>query len=476
MRLKKRNHRSAPKRHIVEVRTQQALIHLRSETSIRNLHHLIHLFYCSYHHLYYLVHFPVVVGDEEIVVTLQSFQKFTLRALRPLPLSTTRAPAKFPCSSATSLISLSAFHGTNGQSNNPPSIRPMAENQHDTSMDELASRLLDDSNLSQFQTHQGRRLSQHSIVHVLHRLPDSPRGQKDLPQLPQLLFNDDDAWALQFQSAQTADSGSNNVGFVGNGSGNSPSENIQGQTTKRKSFVPSLPPRSSMRATARERHRKQVTLKAAEAARSRLRHEKKESKKPLISSPIPIKSKRPLISSPIPIVRTPPEQTQSSPLSMAPSNSNDHQAHNNDLNASSNPIVPGQEAPIDKPLDVNGKIQAMLDATEQLKGKKKGTLLRTPAKKVKNANIFSRVKHALTSHRHDYWRKPHDSARDDHLLDDELNQPPELDPEDQFSSSISAVESCVNEGMSLSTCSDFCLDYLITFCKTPYRKLTCLIC
>jgi len=62
----------------------------------------------------------------------------------------------------------------------------------DDSIDELASMLLDDTTLDQMKVDPGKRLSRISIINSL-----PAHESKALPQLPGLLFNGDDAWALR---------------------------------------------------------------------------------------------------------------------------------------------------------------------------------------------------------------------------------------------------------------------------------------
>jgi hypothetical protein len=62
----------------------------------------------------------------------------------------------------------------------------------DDSIDELASMLLDDTTLDQMKADPGKRLSRVSTVNS-----PSDEESKALPQLPGLIFNGDDAWALK---------------------------------------------------------------------------------------------------------------------------------------------------------------------------------------------------------------------------------------------------------------------------------------
>jgi hypothetical protein len=78
------------------------------------------------------------------------------------------------------------------ESHNGVETKPEPSPSQDDSIDDLASMLLDDTTLDQMKADPGKRLSRISIV-------NSPPDQesKALPQLPGLLFNGDDAWALR---------------------------------------------------------------------------------------------------------------------------------------------------------------------------------------------------------------------------------------------------------------------------------------
>jgi hypothetical protein len=95
---------------------------------------------------------------------------------------------------------MSAFHGrTNDGSNND------AQSCLDDSIEEMASMLLDDTTMSELQGEIGKRLSQAGSAKILPQLPQEvPSRHKALPQLPQLLFNGDDAWALASRNAIVA--------------------------------------------------------------------------------------------------------------------------------------------------------------------------------------------------------------------------------------------------------------------------------
>lgn len=355
-----------------------------------------------------------------------------------MSLETAGALAKVLPSSGAS-ISFAALSSSNYET-----TRAIPADIHDTSMDEMASRLLDDSNLSQFQVHSSRRLSQHSISNVLHNLldnlPEASQVRRDLPQLPQLEFNNDEAWHLQFRSIAVGESALNSAGNVVAMPLDETHRN-QASVARHHSHKKIASGPGSNRITSRERHRRRITAKAAEAGRVReYREENRAKTLDIISSPLqPNQHPR---DREIGLAVSMPLQESSRPV----------QPPRNDAELSIASIPnPDQSMFARKRLDVTSKINAMLAATVELKGQpSSNVLLHNPLppskKKFRGRQILARVKHAFR--RHDQSKqKQYDTARDQSVLYQTFSR--EKDEYDPARSPISSVESRVNEGKSL---------------------------
>ncbi|KAH8685959.1 hypothetical protein BGZ60DRAFT_523225 [Tricladium varicosporioides] len=309
-----------------------------------------------------------------------------------------------------STITLSAFHDIQSKG--------QRISHHDDSIEEMASILLDDTTIDQLRADPGRRLSQIPVPNELTNA--SPRmstyNDKALPQLPNLVFNGDDAWALKSTSVVTAIGNSNEMQFT------SARDELQ-------SYPPSIAKRQS-------------------------NHIRKTS-----APPIPRKSsKRRSVRN---------KSVLSSPKRAAICQSVSGSAHRlttsistpNYLNApgtkSSNGIDPS---------DINGKIKAMLEASAQLKpSSSSGTLLQGPLvankkRRFKDHKVLAKVKTAINDRLGARQiKKAHDSARDDRLLDlgindiQDLPDLPDLDEEISHSfSALNTLEIRLNEGKNLA--------------------------
>ena len=107
---------------------------------------------------------------------------------------------------------------------------------------------------------------------------------------------------------------------------------------------------------------------------------------------------------------------------------------------------------------INSKIESMLAATTSLKGESTGDLLLGPLVPVKkrrimNSKVLVKVRSALGGRLGSLSsRKQYDAARDDHLLDNSLN-------DDDLSQSVTNMDIRLNEGGSPSSITDY-FEYL----------------
>lgn len=308
-------------------------------------------------------------------------------------------------------------------------------------MDEPASRLLDDSNISQFQVHPGRRHSQQGIENALHLVPVTPpRVHKDLPQLPQLIFNNDSAWAQAFRPATTSDGDANATEFSSDEQATYP--RVTQPSQKRRSTM--LRQKSSRRSTRERRKSRPVDL--ARSRLSRNQNPQNPAKKFAISSPIPLESGVGLM------VSTPIRQSEIG-VGYA-------QMSINDMNTSSVYSTTSEEiSPVPAPSsgniaqDIQGKIEGMRKFTEALKGPSpqsgsgdtQGGPVVLPSR---TKLLFKKVKKAFG--RSSNSKRDHDPIRDDHLLNDSFTP----DDEEAGRNTLSSVETRANEGMSFSTESE----------------------
>ena len=114
-----------------------------------------------------------------------------------------------------------------------------------------------------------------------------------------------------------------------------------------------------------------------------------------------------------------------------------------------NTFTPLSDSDTSQAAIINAKVKAMIDATAALKGSGAGKIHTgpyVPAKKrrIQDNKVIVKVRAAINERFNARnIRKRHDSARDDHLLDQSLN---ELDDGDDLSQSVSAMDIRLNEG------------------------------
>lgn len=284
-----------------------------------------------------------------------------------------------------------------------PGAKP---SRHDDSIDEIASMLLDDTEIDQPCTEPARRLSYIPTSHSLSGIPfSSSRDTKTLPQLPQLMFNGDDAWAMRTAPVVTAAGSYNEVqfSFEGEAVAASPVSNLPIPIKQpRKDITPPIPRKSSKRKSGRPKASSTQLGKIGSAHSTTMKRVDRSSISP------------------------PKHVTKSGP--------------------SSNNVA----------TDVNDKIEAMIAATKALKPGYDNTLLQGPCvpvkkRRLKDNKVFAKVKTVFNDRmpgRSD--RKRHDSLRDDYLLgNSSSNDLPTADDSYVPSpalSNVSEVERRLNEG------------------------------
>ncbi|KAF4636248.1 hypothetical protein G7Y89_g1858 [Cudoniella acicularis] len=301
-----------------------------------------------------------------------------------------------------STITLSAFHDSKSKDNR--------SSHHDDSIDEMVSYLLDDTTVEQLREDPGKRLSQISVPNELSSISPhiaSP-DDKGLPQLPNLIFNGDDAWAMRSTPVVIAIGSFNEIQF--NSSFDElnsipPSIAKHPSNHLRKSSAPPIPRKSSKRKSAR--------------SKSIVSSPRKMS----ISQPISQTTKGLVTSISTPVLLNAPEFSTT-----ASSNHN----------------------------DINRKVEAMLAATAKLKpsssdnGLLHGSLVSNKPRRMKDTKVIVKVKTAIN----DRWkarqsRKAHDSVRDDKLLDPSINgRPSSQDDLPPTLPALNIVEVRLNEGQN----------------------------
>ncbi|EKD16558.1 hypothetical protein MBM_05027 [Drepanopeziza brunnea f. sp. 'multigermtubi' MB_m1] len=271
-------------------------------------------------------------------------------------------------------------------------------NPHDDSIDEMASMLLEDTEFDQLKPEAGKRASYSAASRTL---PGPPRmglqDSKTLPQLPSMIFNGDDAWALRMSSVVTAVGSSNQMDFGAGGPSNKSDQNA-GHT--RKTSTPAIPRKSSKRRSARPRS---ALFQAPPEVNERRSQVSRHTLKSSISPP----------------------QPQDIPL-------------------------PIKTTAFDA-VDVNSKIEAMIAATKALKpgcndSVPQGVLV--PVKKRRfESKVLTKMKTALNGRFQVRNGRKRDSMLNERLLDTSLNEA--LDFEDESSASavaLTTMELRMNEG------------------------------
>jgi hypothetical protein len=289
-------------------------------------------------------------------------------------------------------FSLSTIHhSTDGREPN--------SSRRDDSIDEMASILLDDTTEEQLKPEPGRRLSRIGIAQALPSIPRvDPNATKSLPQLPKLLFNGDDAWAMKSSPVVMAAGSSNQMIF---GSDTPESLEVSANSPQfKKSPAPTIPRKSSRRKSARPQ---------SALPRGKVKVESQQ-----IASRLALKSS---ISPPKPV-----EVSQIKGSST--------------MNAA----------------DVNEKIVAMLAATKALKpthddAPHQGSSVPTKKRRLMDNKMLTKMKSAINDRLQIRGARRRDSIRDDKLLDRSLNEIQDFeDPALASVTALSAVEIRMNEG------------------------------
>jgi hypothetical protein len=258
----------------------------------------------------------------------------------------------------------------------------------------MASMLLEDTDIDQLRTEHGKRLSQIASAKVAPNISSTGlRQSKTLPQLPQLLFNGDDAWAMRTTPVVTAAGSSNEVNFAEDDSMETANPTSNPPKTLKQSSqhsVPAIPRRSSKRKSARP-----------------VSH---------VHTRSPVKY-RTSISPPK------PELIASTGGSTADAGSR-----------------------------VNQQIEAMLAATNTLKPGHNNVILQGPyvsmkKRRLKDNKVLTKVKTAINDRlQARNGKKRHDPLRDDLLLDNSSSMSQIVDDAVTPSPVLSSVERRLNEG------------------------------
>jgi hypothetical protein len=274
---------------------------------------------------------------------------------------------------------------------------------HDNSIEEMASMLLDDTTTDRLKTEPGKRLSQ---ITASKALPDIAHEKKALPQLPQLLFNGDDAWAMKTTPVVTAAGGSNAMRFTGD------PDDID-------SYPPPLPRYSAC-------------------------YSRKGTAPPIPRRSSKRKSVQPSSLNPNYLTQASSQQDDSNKLREL------------GQTGGGSPKQAGlrqpQKAGGVEAADLNNKIEAMIAATKALKPELDGTVLQgpfVPAKKrrLKDNKVFAKVKTAINDRLLARTGRKHDPVRDDRLLDGSINEMQEFEEDAMASvSALTTLEIRMNEG------------------------------
>lgn len=267
-------------------------------------------------------------------------------------------------------------------------------NHHDDSIDEMASLLLEDTEFDQLKPGAGNRASYSAAAKTALPQIRSQEG-KALPQLPSMVFNGDDAWALRMSSVVTAAGSSNQMDFSHDGPSIS---SVQAASYTRKTSTPTIPRKSSKRRSARPRS---ALFQPPPELVDRRTHVSRRTLKSNISSP----------------------QSQDVP----------HPTKTTAFDAAG----------------VNNKIEAMIAATKDLKPVSDDTPPQlVPSKKRRFENkVLSKMKSAINDRFQSRSGRKRDSMLDERLLDVSLNEVPETEDESFASAAaVTAIELRMNEG------------------------------
>ncbi|KAH7407885.1 hypothetical protein BKA64DRAFT_433898 [Cadophora sp. MPI-SDFR-AT-0126] len=291
-------------------------------------------------------------------------------------------------------FSMPTFHDNNYKKESP-------SNHHDDSIEEMASILLDDTTMDQLRPEGGKRMSQSAASKALPGLRTESQDGKSLPQLPKLIFNGDDAWALRTAPVVTAAGTSNQIEF--SESSPQPSTFLHRISAHaRKSSIPEIPRRSSKRRSGRPKST--VVPPRPEAGdRRSVAHNSRQTLKNSISPPRPSDSSQPKQS--------------------------------------------GFVA-----ADVNNKIEAMISATKALKPGSEGAVLLGPLvptkkRRLVDNKVLTKMKSALNDRFNGRTAKKRDSMLNDKLLDASLNEVQDFEEELSISAiALTTMELRMNEG------------------------------
>ena len=274
-------------------------------------------------------------------------------------------------------------------------------NHHDDSIEEMASILLDDTTIDQLRPEGGKSMSQSAASKALPGLRTESQDGKSLPQLPKLVFNGDDAWAMKTAPVVTAAGTSNQMEFS--------EDNPQPSTFlnrlsahARKSSIPEIPRRSSKRRSGRPKS----TVGPPRAEAGDRRSVAYTSQQTLKSSISPTR---------------PGDSSQSKQSGFAAS-------------------------------DVNDKIEAMIAATRALKPGSDGAVLLGPLvpprkRRLVDNKVLTKMRTALKDGFNTRNAKKRDSMLNDKLLDASLNEVQDFEEELSMSAeALTTMELRMNEG------------------------------
>jgi hypothetical protein len=277
----------------------------------------------------------------------------------------------------------------------------------DDSIGEMASILLDDTTMNELNGEPGKRLSMISSAKILPQFPRPSSGiDKALPQLPQLLFNGDSAWAYQSHPVMTSAGKSNGREFTGDGDepDSYPPPLTRQPSHVRKTSAPPVPRKSSKR----------------RSHLSKPKHSLEPNKD------------------------TPACQDQN----LVQRYSNSRSQIITTISSQQNPNRPMTS---EGATEINNKIASMLTASRDLKHPPSderslhAPLLTTKRRRVISNNVIAKMKRAINERLHDSGLRTRVvTIGDCHLLDNSMSQLPDYDEEH---TTVSAMEIRMNEGM-----------------------------
>jgi hypothetical protein len=295
---------------------------------------------------------------------------------------------------------MTAFYGKYNNNSNQQSSPAL-----DDSIEEMTSMLIDDTTINQLTGEPGKRSSQLGSAKILSQ--PSRQGffhDKALPRLPRLSFDAEDNWTLGSPPAIPAAELISNIVDLTNDDDeldSCPPPVSRQPSHARKSSAPPLPRKSSKRRSRQREQKEVVEARTTTGDQNRQLGSRKFSKV------------------------TQQSLKHSLPLS-------------NETVKAATP----NESP-----DVSQQIEYTLTASKALKSEGDSLVMDSRVLFRRNGEkrnrVLSRMKNAITGHLHDSFRKHHNLAENEHLLDPTLSQLPDYDEE---LSAISAMELRINEG------------------------------